>query len=155
MAIWTTTPWTLPANQAVALNAEIEYALVEFDAGRGTRAGAAGGAPGGSGDEALRHAPSTSSWAMLSGKDLEGLKLKHPFYEREVPVVLGEHVTLEAGTGAVHTAPGHGQEDFALGMQYKLPIDNPVDGSGVYLPNTPLVRRRAHVSRPTITSSRC
>jgi len=137
IAIWTTTPWTLPANQAVALGAEIEYALVEFDAGRGP-------------ERVLLAKPLVETVlqrygvtthvivGVVSGKALEGAKLKHPFYDRIVPVVLGEHVTLDAGTGAVHTAPGHGHEDFALGLQYGLPVDNPVDANGVYLPKTPL-----------------
>ncbi|HEX7964964.1 MAG TPA: isoleucine--tRNA ligase [Gammaproteobacteria bacterium] len=135
--IWTTTPWTLPANQAVALNGEIEYALVQFDAGRGP-------------ERVLLAKPMIEGvmqrWKIADyklageslGKELEGAMLRHPFYARSVPVVLGEHVTLDAGTGAVHTAPGHGQEDFAVGMQYKLPIVNPVDSQGVYLPNTEL-----------------
>ena len=137
IAIWTTTPWTLPANQAVALNAEIEYALVEFDAGRGSERVLLAKPL----VEAVMQRYGIAKHRLVGqalGKALEGAKLKHPFYERVVPVVLGEHVTLEAGTGAVHTAPGHGQEDFALGLEYDLPIDNPVDGSGVYLPNTPL-----------------
>ena len=137
VVIWTTTPWTLPASQAVALGAEIDYALVQLDAGRGR--------------ERLLLAEAMvegvlKRWGIgehklvgrTTGKALEDLKLKHPFYDREVPVVLGEHVTLEAGTGAVHTAPGHGHEDFVLGVEYNLPIYNPVDGNGVYLPNTPI-----------------
>ena len=72
------------------------------------------------------------------GSDLEGLKLQHPFYDREVPVILGEHVTLDAGTGAVHTAPGHGLEDYIVGQRYRLPVDNPVGGDGRFLPGTPL-----------------
>jgi isoleucyl-tRNA synthetase len=70
------------------------------------------------------------------GKALAGLKLQHPFYNRQVPVILGEHVTTDAGTGAVHTAPGHGQEDYAAGLAYKLPVDNPVDANGVFVPGT-------------------
>src|SRR6185369_17405173 len=77
--------------------------------------------------------------AEFPGKALEGLKLQHPFQDREVPVVLGEHVTLEAGTGAVHTAPGHGLEDFAVGKLYNLPVTNPVGNDGRFLPDTPLV----------------
>ena len=135
--IWTTTPWTLPANQAVALNGEIEYALVQADTAAGS-------------ERVLLAQPLVEAvmqrWgvqgyrilASTTGKALEGLKLRHPFYDRVVPVVLGEHVTLDAGTGAVHTAPGHGHEDFAVGMQYGLPIDNPVDNHGVFLPNTKL-----------------
>src|SRR5690606_32532321 len=76
--------------------------------------------------------------AEADGAALEGLALDHPFYERVVPVVLGEHVTLEAGTGAVHTAPGHGQEDYVVGRRYKLPIDNPVGSDGRFVEGTPL-----------------
>ncbi|MCX8146792.1 MAG: class I tRNA ligase family protein, partial [Azovibrio sp.] len=72
------------------------------------------------------------------GCDLEGLRLRHPFYEREVPIILGEHVTLDTGTGAVHTAPGHGLEDYLVGMRYGLPVENPVGPDGRFLPGTPL-----------------
>jgi isoleucyl-tRNA synthetase len=137
VAIWTTTPWTLPANQAVALGAELPYALLQFEKDVGQErvlvaeplADAVAKRWGLSGYEIVGRA---------LGKDLEGLMLKHPLYDRVVPLVLGEHVTLDAGTGAVHTAPAHGIEDFGLGIQYKLKIDNPVDGNGVYLPNTPI-----------------
>ncbi len=64
--------------------------------------------------------------------------LQHPFYDRQVPIVLGDHVTLEAGTGAVHTAPGHGMDDFVVGQRYGLPVDNPVAGNGCFVPGTPL-----------------
>src|SRR5207248_7173327 len=77
--------------------------------------------------------------AQFEGRALEGLKLAHPFQDRQVPVVLGEHVTLDAGTGAVHTAPGHGQEDFVVGQRYGLPVTNPVGPDGTFLPDTPLV----------------
>ena len=77
--------------------------------------------------------------AEAAGRDLEGLKLQHPFEDRQVPVILGEHVTLDAGTGAVHTAPGHGHEDFAVGQRYGLPVANPVGNDGRFLPDTPLV----------------
>jgi isoleucyl-tRNA synthetase len=76
--------------------------------------------------------------AYCKGAALEGVKLQHPFYEREVPIINGEHVTLEAGTGAVHTAPGHGQEDYVVGSRYNLKVDNPVGGDGKFLPGTPL-----------------
>ena len=76
--------------------------------------------------------------AYCRGIDLEGIKLQHPFYAREVPVILGEHVTTEAGTGAVHTAPGHGQDDYVVGMRYGLPVDNPVGADGKFLPGTEL-----------------
>ncbi len=82
--------------------------------------------------------PSATELARVKGAALEGLQLQHPFYDRIVPVILGEHVTLESGTGAVHTAPGHGQEDFVVGKKYGLPVDNPVGSDGRFLPATPL-----------------
>jgi isoleucyl-tRNA synthetase len=70
-----------------------------------------------------------------SGAALEHMRLQHPFYDRDVPVILGDHVTTEAGTGAVHTAPGHGEEDFIVGREYDLPVNSPVGGDGRYLDN--------------------
>nr|WP_240905594.1 isoleucine--tRNA ligase [Thiorhodococcus mannitoliphagus] len=137
VVIWTTTPWTLPANQAVALNAELEYVVVEAQTDRG--------------QERLIVAEgllkdTMDRWGIehyrvvgyARGIDFEGLQLRHPFYAREVPVIVGEHVTLDAGTGAVHTAPGHGLEDYLVGQRYKLAVDNPVGGDGRFLPDTPL-----------------
>ncbi len=137
VVIWTTTPWTLPANQAVALNAELEYALVQCNGEHGAERlllaeGLLKDAMARYGVEEYRVI------AYASGADLEGLKLQHPFYDREVPVIVGEHVTLDAGTGAVHTAPGHGQEDFVVGQRYGLKVDNPVGGDGKFLPGTEL-----------------
>jgi isoleucyl-tRNA synthetase len=131
--IWTTTPWTLPANQAVALGAEFRYALI--DTGPELLILASELA-----EAVLTRAGVTSSTrlAEVAGAKLEGLKLEHPFYERTVPVILGEHVTLDAGTGAVHTAPGHGQEDYAVGQRYKLAVDNPVGSDGRFVSGTPL-----------------
>ena len=85
-----------------------------------------------------RSGESTRVLARFKGAALEGLALRHPFLDREVPVIVGAHVTLEAGTGAVHTAPAHGQEDFAVGQRYRLPVRNPVGGDGRFLPGTPL-----------------
>ncbi len=137
VVIWTTTPWTLPANQAVALNPELEYVVVqtEGDHGRERLIVAEG---------LLKE--TMDRWGIDryrvicygGGEALEGIKLQHPFYKREVPVILGDHVTLDAGTGAVHTAPGHGLEDYVVGLRYKLPVDNPVGGDGRFLPDTPL-----------------
>jgi len=137
MVIWTTTPWTLPANQAVALNPTLEYAVVQYE--------------GALGKERLVVAEglltkTMDRWniedykviARGHGDAFEGLKLKHCFYEREVPVILGEHVTLEAGTGAVHTAPGHGLDDYIIGLRYDLPVDNPVGGNGCFVEGTEL-----------------
>ncbi len=139
IVIWTTTPWTLPANQAVAVNPDFEYAVVQCD-GVGSHVA-----------ERLIIAQDLLSDVMArcavddyrvvaycKGSDLEGLKVMHPFYDREVPVIVGDHVTLDAGTGAVHTAPGHGQEDYAVGLKYHLKVDNPVDTDGKFLPDTPL-----------------
>jgi len=135
--IWTTTPWTLPANQAVAVNPNLEYVVVQCTGERGPERLLLA--------EALlkdvmgRYEISDYSIvATTMGSELEGLKLAHPFYEREVPIILGDHVTTDAGTGAVHTAPGHGQEDYAAGLHYNLKVDNPVGGNGTFLPGTPL-----------------
>jgi isoleucyl-tRNA synthetase len=136
--IWTTTPWTLPGNQAVALNRDLDYTLIETDLGSGKECLLIASDM----VEEVMHRYGASSWRVLAhgpGSQLERVRLRHPFLDREVPVVLGEHVTTEAGTGAVHTAPGHGQEDFALGVEYGLPLDNPVGPDGRYLENTPLV----------------
>jgi len=132
--IWTTTPWTLPANEAVALHAELEYVLVS-----GTVSGRTVSLVlardlmdtviARIGMENIRELGSAP------GAALEHLRLRHPFYDREVPVILGDHVTTEAGTGAVHTAPGHGEDDFLVGREYDLPVTSPVGGDGRYLDN--------------------
>ena len=136
--IWTTTPWTLPGNQAVALNAKLEYSLIEISNEQHkeyllvasdmlhTIA-------------ARYHLSEPVRLASAVGKIFQGLELRHPFYNRLVPVVLGEHVTTEAGTGAVHTAPGNGHEDFGLGIEYNLPLDCCVDEVGLYCADTPLL----------------
>src|SRR5579864_3816598 len=135
--IWTTTPWTLPANQAVALRAEFRYVLVA--AARGEERRQLIVAEDLIGASLRRYGMTGKVVAAFEGRALEGLKLEHPLDERQVPVVLGEHVTLDAGTGAVHTAPGHGQEDFVVGQRYGLPVTNPVGNDGRFLPGTPLV----------------
>jgi isoleucyl-tRNA synthetase len=137
VVIWTTTPWTLPANQAVALNPEFDYSLIAIEAGDGEELVVLAAELASS---VLKRAGATASReiARAKGADLEGLQLHHPFYDRTVPTILGDHVTLESGTGAVHTAPGHGQEDFVVGRKYGLPVDNPVGGDGRFLPVTPL-----------------
>jgi isoleucyl-tRNA synthetase len=137
VAIWTTTPWTLPANQAVALHPELEYVLLQCIGPRGS--------------ERLLIADSLVKDVMARygidnyrviancrGKDLAGVKLKHPFYARNVPIILGEHVTTDTGTGAVHTAPGHGLEDYVVGERYGLAVENPVGEDGKFLPGTEL-----------------
>jgi isoleucyl-tRNA synthetase len=140
LVIWTTTPWTLPANQAVALRSDIRYVLVEAEReGKlWTLVLAA---------ELLQSCLTRygmqvrRSLEEFDGAALEGLRLQHPFQDRDVPVILGDHVTLEAGTGAVHTAPGHGHEDFAVGRVYGLPVTNPVGNDGRFLESTPLVSK--------------
>jgi isoleucyl-tRNA synthetase len=137
IAIWTTTPWTLPANRAVAVHPQFFYSLVEFELG-GLRERLL------LADElvaAVMQALGVTTWVALAqakGEALEYLNLQHPFYERQVPVILGDHVTLDAGTGAVHTSPGHGLEDYIVGRRYNLEIDNPVGGDGRFLPGTPI-----------------
>ncbi|MGN2250614.1 isoleucine--tRNA ligase [Frateuria sp. GZRe14] len=136
--IWTTTPWTLPSSQAVALGADLEYALVEGPARDGRRvllviASALV-------EPALKRygvdAPKVLGHAW--GAALDGLKLHHPFYPREVPVLLGEHVSAEDGTGAVHTAPDHGMEDFIVGRENGLGTLNYVGPRGAYREDVPV-----------------
>ena len=145
MPIWTTTPWTLPASLAISLGPELDYVLVEGPTrADGTRrwlvlAEALAG-------KALQRygVEDVKILGRAQGEKLEGMLFAHPFYaERDIPILLGDHVSAEDGTGAVHTAPGHGQEDFVVAQKYGL-IDkytaaqlNPVDGRGVYLPSTP------------------
>ncbi len=137
VVIWTTTPWTLPANQAVAVNAELEYVIVQVETdGHRERLIVAEGLLKDTMDRWGFERYRVMGYGR--GADLEGLKLQHPFYDREVPIILGEHVTLDAGTGAVHTAPGHGLDDYIVGSRYRLPVDNPVGGDGRFLPGTPL-----------------
>ncbi len=126
-AVWTTTPWTLPANLAIALHPELEYVLVK------------------TGDEHLILAQGLLEQVMAKleiadyevvgrvvGAALEGGKARHPFLDRVVPVVLADYVTLEQGTGCVHTAPGHGREDFLTGRKYGLGVIQPLDERGVF-----------------------
>ncbi len=135
VVIWTTTPWTLPANQAVALHPDLEYAVVQCTLGdRPERIIVAEALLK---DVMLRYrADRYNVVAYCKGEMLEQLRLQHPFYSREVPVVLGDHVTVEAGTGAVHTAPGHGQDDYVVGQKYGLPVYNPVADDGTFQSGT-------------------
>ncbi|MCE0825734.1 isoleucine--tRNA ligase [Buttiauxella sp. A2-C2_NF] len=131
MVIWTTTPWTLPANRAVSLNAEFEYVLVQVD---GQTLIVAKDLL-----ESVMKSAAIVEWTVLGtakGADLELLRFKHPFLDFDVPAILGEHVTLEAGTGAVHTAGGHGPDDYVISQKYNLEIANPVGPDGCYLPGT-------------------
>ncbi len=140
IVIWTTTPWTMPANRAVAVSPELEYALVQ------TSVTEAHPQP-----QRLILAAELVKDVMArvgidefeilgfcKGDALELVRFNHPFYGFDVPVILGDHVTTESGTGCVHTAPGHGQEDFVVGQKYGLEIANPVGSNGVYLPDTEL-----------------
>ncbi|MGB8692573.1 MAG: isoleucine--tRNA ligase, partial [Steroidobacteraceae bacterium] len=133
IVIWTTTTWTLPANEAVALRADFDYAA--YGVGREVLVLAESLA------EAClaRYGLKGTLLGRFKGEALEGLKLEHPWLARQVPVILGDHVTLEAGTGAVHTAPAHGQDDFIVGQRYGLPVANPVGADGRFLPGTELV----------------
>ncbi|HEY8084654.1 MAG TPA: class I tRNA ligase family protein, partial [Methylophilaceae bacterium] len=132
--IWTTTPWTLPANQAVCVHPEFVYDLVRTSKGLLILAHDLA-------ESTLARYGETETKVLASckGADLEHLKLQHPFYDRQVPIILGDHVTTEAGTGLVHTAPAHGLDDYAVGMRYGLPVDNPVDDHGKFFAKIPLV----------------
>ncbi|TFH73601.1 isoleucine--tRNA ligase [Gammaproteobacteria bacterium LSUCC0112] len=133
VVIWTTTPWTLPANQAVSLNGALDYALLRCTVS------------GEQGDELLVIAAdlqdevmarygveSVQRLGVAKGAAFERALLKHPFVDRQVPVLLGDHVTTDAGTGAVHTAPDHGMEDFMVGQAYGIGTLNLLDDHGVF-----------------------
>jgi isoleucyl-tRNA synthetase len=125
VAIWTTTPWTIPANLAVAVNPSLEYAVVEAGDQRLIVAAAMVEQLATTFDRPL------SILTKISGKALEHTTYQHPLYDRQSPIVLGgDYITTESGTGLVHTAPGHGQEDYLVGQRYGLAILAPVDGSG-------------------------
>ncbi len=148
--IWTTTPWTLPASLAISLGPELDYSLIVGPPRGGKQvwlvvatllADKVADRYGAAGENGVAIVAAKS----IRGAELEGMVLQHPFYEREIPLLLGDHVTAEDGTGAVHTAPGHGVEDFTVSRQYGL-IEkysaaelNPIGGNGVYLPGTPIV----------------
>jgi isoleucyl-tRNA synthetase len=130
VVIWTTTPWTLPSNQAVSLNAELDYVLVQLDLGQGQERILL--AEGLVDDVMGRYGVET--YAVVGrclGAALENVALQHPFVDRQVPIILGDHVTLDAGTGAVHTAPDHGVEDFEVGRKYGIGTLNLVNAAGV------------------------
>ncbi|HXD37752.1 MAG TPA: isoleucine--tRNA ligase [Rhodanobacter sp.] len=135
--IWTTTPWTLPESQAVSLGAELEYALIEGPQRGGKRvllvvASAL--------VEKVTQRYGLEQATVLGhteGKTLEGQKLHHPFYPRQVPVILGDHVSAEDGTGAVHTSPDHGVEDFVVAREYGIELLNYIEPRGTYRADTP------------------
>ena len=132
IVIWTTTPWTLPANEAISVHPEFHYVLVHAD------------------DKYLILAEDLLATVMKRfgivdykilnkalGKNLENIICQHPFLNRQVPIILGEHVTTEAGTGAVHTAPAHGQDDYVVGAKYNLPMRNPVNAHSCFVDEVP------------------
>ena len=129
--IWTTTPWTLPSNQAVCLNAELDYALVKCELPSGAEILML--AKDMVDDVLARYGIEKSAIiAEAKGSALENILLEHPFVDKQVPLILGEHVTTEAGTGAVHTAPDHGLDDFYVGQHYGLGTLNLIDENGVF-----------------------
>ncbi|WP_371186368.1 isoleucine--tRNA ligase [Thalassotalea maritima] len=137
IVIWTTTPWTLPANRAVSVHPELQYSLVQAYTEQGP----------------VRFILATDlvkdcmdrfgvekyhALGFCQGNALENVPVQHPFYDFTVPIILGDHVTTDSGTGCVHTAPGHGVDDFNVGRQYDLEVANPVGANGVYLEGTEL-----------------
>ena len=132
VVIWTTTPWTLPSSQAVSVNGELEYVVVQVGERRLLLA------------EELKDAVLERAGlegevvGRIRGAALEHLKIQHPFYDKELPLVLGDHVTTDAGTGCVHTAPDHGPDDFLVGKKYGIETLNYVDDNGVYRDSVPL-----------------
>ncbi len=133
IVIWTTTPWTLPVNQAVSLNPELDYVVLQNGGERIIVA------------EALKDAvveraglDSVEVLTSFKGDVLEHLVLSHPFYDKQVPVILGDHVTTDAGTGCVHTAPDHGVDDFNVGKKYNIGTINYINGAGIYREEVPI-----------------
>ncbi|UCZ51807.1 isoleucine--tRNA ligase [Bacillus shivajii] len=131
--IWTTTPWTIPANLAIALHPELTYAVVNVNNNKYIVA-----------EGLVEQLVEEFEWTdhevvkTYKGAELEKTVAKHPFYERDSLVILGEHVTLEAGTGCVHTAPGHGEDDYIVGQQYGLDVLCPVNDKGVFTEEAPM-----------------
>ncbi len=131
LVIWTTTPWTLPANRAISVHPDFEYQLVAVNGQNWILAAEL--------VPSVMQRAGVAQWNVLGsckGSALELLRFQHPFMGFDVPAILGQHVTLEAGTGAVHTAPGHGPDDYVIGQQYGLEVANPVGPDGCYLPGT-------------------
>jgi isoleucyl-tRNA synthetase len=129
--IWTTTPWTLPANEAVSIHPEFDYDLIETAKGNLILVHELAEAC------LTRYALEGTVIGTAKGKALEHVLLKHPFQARDVSLICGTHVTLEAGTGLVHTAPAHGADDYQIGKVYGLPVNNPVGDDGRFLNSTP------------------
>lgn len=127
--IWTTTPWTIPSNMAISMHPRFEYTFFEYKNDVYVVA-----------QELLASFLKDVEWdeadikvlGTCVGQDLELLATKHPLVDRKSPIILGEHVTLDAGTGSVHTAPGHGLEDYEVGCKYNIDVFSPLDGSGIW-----------------------
>ena len=127
--IWTTTPWTIPSNMAISMHPRFEYTFFEYKNDVYVAA-----------QELLASFLKDVEWdeadikvlGTCVGQDLELLATKHPLVDRKSPIILGEHVTLDAGTGSVHTAPGHGLEDYEVGCKYNIDVFSPLDGSGIW-----------------------
>jgi len=126
LVIWTTTPWTLPANVGICLNPEFDYGVYETEKGDFIFAKELA-------ENAIKEIGITSSKLIkeFKGIDLEKLTYEHPFMDRIGTIITGEHVTADAGTGCVHTAPGHGQDDYVVGVRFKLPILSPINHKGI------------------------
>jgi len=129
VVIWTTTPWTMPANLAIALNPEVEYVVADLGAQRIIVAAALLGQVAAAAAE--KNQPQVVK--TFQGRTLEHLAARHPFIDRASPIVLADYVTVDSGTGCVHTAPGHGAEDYQTGLKYGLEIYCPVDDNGTYI----------------------
>ncbi|MBC3765437.1 isoleucine--tRNA ligase [Neptunicella marina] len=136
-AIWTTTPWTLPANRAISVHADLDYCLVQIEDGDTPKRLILG-------SDLVKDCMDRfgiehyHALGFCKGKVLENVRVKHPFYDFDVPLILGDHVTTDSGTGLVHTAPGHGVDDFNVGRQYGIEVANPVGANGVYMEGTEL-----------------
>ena len=131
VVIWTTTPWTLPANRAVALAEKVEYSLVQAGERRLILASLLV-------DDCMARyeIEDFKTLAICQGGDLEYKLFNHPFLNLQVPAIVADHVTIESGTGCVHTAPGHGQDDYSVGLRYDLEVANPVNDNGVFREDT-------------------
>ncbi len=129
--IWTTTPWTLPANEAVSVHPDLTYDLIATEKGALILARELAESA------LLRYALTGTVIASTSGDKLDQILLRHPFQPRDVAIICGTHVTTEAGTGLVHTAPAHGVDDYNIGKKYGLPVNNPVANDGRFISTTP------------------
>ena len=127
--IWTTTPWTIPSNMAISMHPRFEYTFFEY---KGDVYVAAQDLLGAFLKDVEWDEADIKVIGSCSGQDLELLNTKHPLLDRKSPIILGEHVTLDAGTGSVHTAPGHGLEDYEVGCRYNIEVFSPLDGQGIW-----------------------